>query len=117
MIPMERKATVAFEVFERLDLRVGTVLEARPNPRARKPAYVLRIDFGSIGQRLSSAQLSENYRPEELVGRQVIAACNFDPRPIAGVRSEVLILGTLTSDKGTVLLQPERAVANGSAIG
>jgi tRNA-binding protein len=117
MIPMERKAIIAFEVFERLDLRVGTVVEAHPHPRARKPAYVLRIDFGSLGERLSSAQLCENYRPEELVGRQVVAACNFEAKPVAGVRSEVLVLGALSAGEGTVLLQPERAVHNGSAIG
>lgn len=88
----------------RLGLRVGRVLSAEINAKARTPAYILRIDFGDLGQRTTSAQLTANYTPESLVGRLVIAATNLPPKRIAGVVSEVLVLGALCPRRGTVLL-------------
>ena len=98
------------------DLRVGTVLDAHPNTGARKPAYVLTIDFGAAGRRTTSAQLTRHYRPEDLVGRQVVAVLNFPPRRIAGVRSEVLVLGACAASDDVVLLRPDHAVPNGTPI-
>jgi tRNA-binding protein len=103
--------------FETLDLRVGRILEAALNPKARKPSYVLRVDFGGeLGTRTSSAQLTVHYRPEELVGRLVVAAVNLGSRNIAGVTSEVLVLGLPDPDGAVVLLQPEREVPLGGRV-
>ena len=101
--------------FESLDLRVGRILEASPNPKARKPSYVLRVDFGpELGVKTSSAQLTTLYRPEDLVGRQVVAAVNLGTRNIAGVTSEVLVLGLPDHEGAVVLLRPERDVPLGN---
>lgn len=106
------------EEFFALDIRVGTVLEAAPFPEARKPSIKLRIDFGAeLGTRQSSAQLTVHYRPEELVGRQVIAVTNIGTRRIAGFTSEVLVLGAMPTAAEVVLLATERPVANGTRIG
>jgi tRNA-binding protein len=106
------------EEFFALDIRVGTVLEAAPFPEARKPSIKLRIDFGAeLGLRQSSAQLTVHYRPEELVGRQVIAVTNIGTRRIAGYTSEVLVLGAMPTGTEVVLLATERPVANGTRIG
>ncbi len=100
-----------------LELRVGTVRSAELNPRARVPAYVLEIDFGAvIGRRRSSAQLTHNYTASELVGRQVVAAMNLGSRRVAGVTSEVLVLGALDPGTGTILLAPTAPVADGARI-
>lgn len=107
---------IGFPDFEKVDLRTGTVREARPNPAARKPSYVLTIDFGPLGTRTSSAQLTGNYRAEELVGKQVVAVVNFPPKRIAGVKSEVLVLGAMSPRHGVVLLEPTFAVEDGSPI-
>ena len=107
---------VTFEEFQRIRIHAGTVVEAAPNPRARVPAYVLRIDFGPLGMRTSSAQLTRNYAPEELVGRQVVAVMNFPPKRVAGVKSEVLVLGTVSDEEGVVLLHPSFPVANGARV-
>lgn len=104
------------EEFERIEMRVGRVLEAQDFPTARKPAYRLLIDFGPLGQRRSSAQLTARYGAEELVGRQVIAVVNFPPRRIAGFDSEVLVLGVPDEAGEVVLLQPERAVPPGGRV-
>lgn len=109
-----REAT--FEEFQRIRIHAGTVVEAAPNPKARVPAYVLRIDFGPFGMRTSSAQLTRNYTPEELVGRQVVAVLNFPAKRVAGVKSEVLVLGTVSDEEGVVLLHPSFPVANGSPV-
>jgi tRNA-binding protein len=104
------------EAFRVLDLRVGKVTRAIPNERARKPSYKLWIDFGPLGEKTSSAQLSALYRPEELVGRLVVAAVNLGTRNIAGVSSEVLVLG-VPSEKGeVVLLDVEREVPLGGRV-
>lgn len=105
-----------FDEFMEFDIRIGTILEAETFPEARKPAYRLLIDFGSLGTRRSSAQITDLYTPQELVGRQVVAVVNFPPKRIAGFVSEVLVLGAYT-EAGVVLLQPERAAPPGSRIG
>lgn len=106
-----------FEDFLALDIRVGTILEARPLEKARKPAYRMRLDFGpEIGEKQSSAQITELYEAESLAGRQVLAVVNFPPRRVAGFVSEVLVLGIYTRD-GVVLIQPDRAAENGAKLG
>lgn len=103
--------------FSKLDIRVGTVLEAKPFPKARRPAYQLTVDFGAeIGTKRSSAQITEHYRPEELVGMQVLAVVNFPPRQIADFMSEVLVLGTY-SEGGVILITPQQPAANGDKLG
>lgn len=105
------------QAFETLDLRVGRVLSAELNPKARKPSYVLRVDFGpELGTRTSSAQLTVHYRPEELIGRLVVGAVNLGARNIAGVVSEVLVLGLPDPEGAVVLLQPEREVPLGGRV-
>ena len=103
--------------FEKIEIRTGTILEARPFLKARKPAYQLRIDFGELGLRNSSAQITRLYQPEDLVGRQIIAVVNFPPKNIAGFLSECLVLGIYADGDEVVLLQPERKVENGRKIG
>eukprot|EP00208_Stichococcus_sp_RCC1054_P001379 CAMPEP_0206137856 /NCGR_PEP_ID=MMETSP1473-20131121/2896_1 /ASSEMBLY_ACC=CAM_ASM_001109 /TAXON_ID=1461547 /ORGANISM="Stichococcus sp, Strain RCC1054" /LENGTH=125 /DNA_ID=CAMNT_0053531111 /DNA_START=236 /DNA_END=613 /DNA_ORIENTATION=+ len=104
--------------FHALDIRVGTVKEALLNPKARVPAYKLTVDFGpEFGTRTSSAQLTQNYSPEALVGTQVVAVVNLAMRRIAGVKSEILVLGAVSPEQGTILLQPRVDVADGTQIG
>lgn len=106
-----------FDDFMKLDIRVGTVVEARVFPKARRPAYQLRVDFGEeLGVKKSSAQITDRYTPEELIGRQVLAVVNFPPRQIADFLSEVLVLGTY-SEGGVVLIAPDRPVRNGDRLG
>ena len=106
-----------FDDFMKLDIRVGTITEARVFAKARKPAYQLIVDFGpEIGTKKSSAQITQHYTPEELVGRQVLAVVNFPPRQIADFMSEVLVLGTY-SEGGVVLIRPDKAVQNGDKLG
>lgn len=103
--------------FLRIEMRVGTVLEAEPFPEARKPSIKLRIDFGAeLGIKRSSAQLTRRYETEELVGRQVVAAVNLGERRIAGFPSEVLVLGAVPAEGDVVLLALERPVPNGTRI-
>lgn len=104
------------EAFEILDLRVGRVLRAEPNERARKPSYRLWIDFGPLGEKRSSAQLRALYRPEDLVGRLVVAAVNLGSRNIAGFTSEVLVLGLPDPEGRVVLLAVEREVPLGGRV-
>ncbi|MCC6718336.1 MAG: tRNA-binding protein [Acetobacteraceae bacterium] len=103
--------------FEALDIRVGTVVEAEPFPEARKPAIKLRIDFGgTLGVKRSSAQITKYYRPEALLGRQVLAVVNFPPRQIGKFLSEVLTLGVPDDEGAVVLLRPDRAVPDGGRL-
>ncbi|MGN6685482.1 MAG: tRNA-binding protein [Devosia sp.] len=105
---------VSYDDFVAVDIRVGTVIEARPFPEARKPAIILIIDFGpEIGVKKSSAQITVHYAPEMLVGRQVLGVVNFPPRQIGPVRSEVLTLGFEDAGGAIILAQPDRPVPNG----
>lgn len=107
---------MSYEAFQQLDLRVGRITRAEVNAEARKPAYKLWIDFGPLGARTSSAQLTEVYRLEDLVGRQVVAAVNLGDRRIAGFVSQVLVLGLPDAAGHVVLLQPEREVPLGGRV-
>ncbi len=103
--------------FDRVDIRVGRVLTAALNPKAHKPSYVLTVDFGAeLGIKTSSAQLTVYYTAEELVGRQVVAVVNFEPKRVAGVKSEVLVLGVPDADGAVVLLQPTTEVPLGGRL-
>ena len=103
--------------FEALDIRVGTIVAAEPFPEARKPAIKLRIDFGAeIGVKRSSAQITKYYRPEEIVGRQVLAVVNFPPRQIGTFMSEVLTLGVPDDEGAVVMIRPDQAVPNGGRL-
>jgi tRNA-binding protein len=106
------------EQFFDIDMRVGTVISAEHFPEARKPSIKLVIDFGpEIGHKRSSAQLTVHYTPEQLIGRQIVAAVNLGVRRIAGFSSEVLVLGGMPTETEVVLLALERPVANGTRIG
>jgi tRNA-binding protein len=104
------------EAFQTLDVRVGRVVRAEPNAAARKPAYKLWVDFGPLGVKTSSAQLTARYRTEELAGRLVVAAVNLGTRRVAGFASEVLVLGVPDAEGEVVLLVPERDVPLGGRV-
>lgn len=107
---------IELEDFDKVDMRVGTVIDASLNKRARKPAYKVKIDLGEeLGVKNSSAQITDLYMPDELIGKQVIVVANFEPIRIADVKSEVRILGADT-EEGVVLLDLERKVENGAKI-
>lgn len=109
--------TVSYSDFERVDIRVGTIVDAQPFPEARKPALTLVIDFGgAIGTKRSSAQLTVHYRPDQLIGRQVLGVVNFPPRQIGPFISEVLTLGLPDDDGAVVLLKPDFKVPNGGKL-
>ncbi|MGS0742680.1 tRNA-binding protein [Glaciimonas sp. GG7] len=108
--------TIAWSDFEKVDLRVGTVVSAKLNVKARKPAYVITIDLGPMGMRQSSAQITDHYTAEGLIGRQVLCVCNFEPKHIAGVKSEVLITGVHDAAEKVVLVSFEYPVPNGSRL-
>ena len=110
-------AEIGYDDFAKVDIRAGTVVEAREFPEARKPAYILMIDFGpEIGMKKSSAQITKNYRLEDLVGRQVAAVVNFPPRQIGPMMSEVLTLGFPDAAGEVVLIGPSREVPNGGRM-
>lgn len=107
----------SFDDFLKLDIRVGTIVSAKNFEKARKPAYQLEVDMGeALGIKRSSAQITDHYSPEELVGKQVLAVVNFPPRQIANFFSEILVLGTY-SEGGVVLIRPDKPVKNGDKLG
>jgi len=110
--------TINWQDFERVELRVGTIVGAEDFPEARKPAYKLRVDFGpEIGVKQSSAQITALYRKEDLVGRQVIGVVNFPSKQIGPVRSECLVTGFYREDGAVVLAVPDQPVPNGAKLG
>ncbi|MGE0716129.1 MAG: tRNA-binding protein [Alphaproteobacteria bacterium] len=110
-------ATITYDDFARVDIRVGTIVAVEPFPEARRPAYRLRVDFGpEIGVKKSSAQLTVHYTPDELVGRQVAAVVNFPPRQIGPVRSEVLVLGFPDPAGAVVLVGVDKKVPDGGKL-
>ncbi len=114
---MLTRPTIAFDAFEAVDIRVGTIIHAEPNAKARKPAYILHVDFGAeLGTKMSSAQITEHYGAEALIGRQVCAVVNFEPKRIAGIKSEVLVLGLHDAAGAVVLIGPDQPVANGEKL-
>lgn len=108
---------ISWNDFEKIDIRVGTIIEVAPFPKARKPAYKLTIDFGQLGIKKSSAQITTFYSSESLLGQQVIAVVNFPPKQIADFFSECLVLGVYDENKDVVLIQPKHSVSNGLKIG
>ncbi len=117
MAAAEIRPVIAWADFDKIDIRVGTIVAAEPFPQAHKPAYRLRIDFGpDIGEKKSSAQITRHYAPEDLVGRQVVAVVNFPPRQIGPFMSEVLTLGVPDADGEVVLLRPTLDVADGGRM-
>ena len=109
---------IEWEDFEAVELRAGTVTEVEPFPEARKPAYILRVDFGpEIGVLKSSARITDLYEPRDLVGRQVLAVVNFPPKQIGPMRSECLVTGFYREDGAVVLAVPERLVPDGAKLG
>lgn len=111
------KSPVTWDDFEKLDIRVGTIIDVRDFPKARKPAWQLVVDFGPLGRRNTSAQITDLYDRGSLMNRQVIAVVNFPPKQIANFISECLVLGVYSESGEVVLLAPERKTANGMQIG
>jgi len=109
--------TISWEDFEKIDIRVGTILEVNDFPKARNPAYQLKINFGELGIKKSSAQIVKLYSKEELIGKQVLAVVNFPPKQIANFISECLVLGIYNENKDVVLISPERKTENGCRVG
>ena len=109
--------TLAWSDFEKVDIRVGVVTDAKDFPEARRPAYRLWIDFGPLGVKRSSAQLTRHYRTTDLVGRHVVAVVNFPPKQIGPFVSEVLVLGAYDETEEVILLRPDAPVAPGARIG
>tara|TARA_A100001011_G_scaffold399343_1_gene507543 strand:+ start:4564 stop:4899 length:336 start_codon:yes stop_codon:yes gene_type:complete len=109
--------TITYEDFKKVQIKVGTVLEVQKNQKARKPSLIVKVDFGpEIGIKQSSAQITHFYNSENLVGKQVIGVCNFPSKNIAGVVSEVLILGAIEEDGKVVLVHPSQKTKNGLDI-
>ena len=108
--------TISFDDFLKVDIRVATITRAEPFPEAKKPAIKLWLDLGDLGERKSSAQITRHYRPDDLVGRQVLCVTNFPPRQIGPVRSEVLVLGVPDPDGVVVLIRPDLDVPNGGRL-
>ncbi len=107
---------ITIKDFGKLDLRIGTVLKAELLDKAKNPAYLLEIDFGDLGIKKSSAQITDLYQPNDLVGKQIVAVVNLSPKKIAGIASEVLVLGASTNEKTVVLLEPHKNLPNGAKV-
>ncbi|MHA2224183.1 MAG: tRNA-binding protein [Candidatus Hodarchaeales archaeon] len=104
---------ISWDDFQKIDIRVGTIIEVSDFKKARNPAYRFKIDFGSLGIKNSSAQITALYKKEELVNRQILAVVNFHPKQIADFISEVLILGVIVNEREVVLIKPDKEVPNG----
>ena len=109
-------AQIQYDDFAKVEIRVGRVLRAEPFPKARKPAIKLWLDFGPLGEKKSSAQLTKHYTPDELVGRLVLAVTNFPPRQIADFMSEVLVLGIMPDPETVILVHPDKDVPLGARL-
>ncbi|NRH26770.1 tRNA-binding protein [Pseudomonas sp. MS19] len=107
---------IQWEDFQRIDLRVGTIISAQPNSKALKPAFVLQVDLGELGIKTSSAQITAHYQADQLIGRQVLCVCNFAAKRVAGVRSEVLVTGVYDDQQRVVLAGFDRPLANGARL-
>ena len=111
------KPQITYDVYEKLDIRLGTVLSVKKNEKARKPSLVVEVDFGKdIGVKTSSAQITHYYNSENLVGKQVIGVCNFPEKNIAGVKSQFLLLGSIDKEGKVTLLHPSQKAENGLPI-
>ena len=111
------KEQITYDIFDKVDIRIGTVLSVKENIKARKPSLVIEVDFGKeIGIKQSSAQITHFYNEENLKGKQVIGVCNFQEKNIAGVKSQFLVLGALEEDGKVVLLHPSQSTKNGLKI-
>jgi tRNA-binding protein len=108
---------ITWQDFEKIDIRTGTIVEVTDFPKARKPAYQLTIDFGELGTKRSSAQITHHYQKDELIGKQILAVVNFPPKQIANYVSECLVLGVYDEDNHVILLQPGKSTANGLKVG
>ena len=108
---------ITWDDFEKIEMRAGTIIEVNEFPQARKPAYKLTIDFGELGIKRSSAQITVHYTKDELLNRQVIAVVNFPPKQIGTFFSECLVLGVYDDNKDVILLQPGKPVTNGMKVG
>ena len=116
MALINKKSVIKYEDFQKIQILTGTIKNAEINKKARKAAYILSIDFGpDVGLKISSAQIT-NYSIDELINRQIVAVCNFENRNIAGVESEVLVLGAINEREEVILLEPRQSVNNGSEI-
>ena len=116
MALINKKSMIKYEDFQKIQILTGTIKTAEINKKARKPAYVLSIDFGpEVGIKISSAQIT-NYSIDELINRQIVAVCNFENRNIAGIEWEVLVLGATNEREEVILLEPRQLVSNGSEI-
>jgi tRNA-binding protein len=113
---LEPLPPTSVETFFQVDVRVGRIVAAALNPKARKPAYRLEIDFGPLGTRTSSAQLTDLYTPDDLIGRQILGVVNFPPRRVAGVESQVLVLGVPNAEGAVILLSVEREAPLGARM-
>ena len=111
------KPQITYDIYEKLDIRLGTVLSVRKNEKARKPSLVVEVDFGKeIGIKTSSAQITHYYNSENLVGKQVIGVCNFPEKNIAGIKSQFLLLGSIDDEGKVTLLHPSQKAENGLPI-
>jgi tRNA-binding protein len=111
------KEQITYDIFDKVEIRVGTVVDVKKNEKARKPSLVIKVDFGKeIGIKQSSAQITHFYNEENLKGKQVIGVCNFAEKNIAGVKSEFLVLGAIEEDGKVVLLHPSQSIKNGLKI-
>ena len=114
---MATQKEITWAEFTAIEMRIGTIITVEVFKEATNPAYKMTIDFGDLGTRKTSAQITKNYKPEELIGKQVVAVVNFPPKQIANTMSECLVLGAVGNDKDVILLQPEKKVQNGERIG